>query len=530
VRAIGEMASRRWDRSQLAFAAALAVLLAASAAAVQLLDDLYLKPYSQQTQRAALRELALGAEQASHAYIRDQQAGLAQLCSEWSASPNRENSPANLAPSEGPKVLSVGGLAKKDIDAAWLTNGAGRVTAIWTRPLAGAGVMILAPEELTRLARALRRPDAAPTAGLCKLDGRLSFFACKDVKDDPGAADPSPTVWMVRIVDAGRWTKWGSAVGGKVEFAASGKGLGGVLFDEGGHPMIELGPDRKLALRWPLQAPTGEALGLLTCSMSAPPVQASAWTFRTTMLAVASGCLALALLAIVQSYVLIRRPLKRFLLRLQRLRVGEGTVDQLKEGLRGPSLALAEELGRAMTSLAQDCRADPMTGLANKRHFRQTLEAFYSQASRHGRPLAIMVMDVDHFKQVNDTLGHLQGDEVIRGVARTIGSSLRGADLAARLGGDEFAVLLPDTTAEQAAEVAERIRQRTLTVHAPASRAGAISMSIGVADLESGPVTCCEDLIELADKSLYAVKAQGRNKVLLAHTLHGDLQFSEIGA
>jgi diguanylate cyclase (GGDEF)-like protein len=141
-----------------------------------------------------------------------------------------------------------------------------------------------------------------------------------------------------------------------------------------------------------------------------------------------------------------------------------------------------------------------------------------------------MVMDVDHFKQVNDTLGHAQGDEVIRRVARTISNGLRGADLAARLGGDEFSVLLPDTTAAQAAEVAERIRQRMLSVKASAPGAAGISVSIGVADLESGPVKCCEDLVELADKSLYAVKARGRNKVLLAQTVHGDLQFNEVAA
>ena len=523
---MSDTTARKWDASKIAFAVLLAGLVAVSADAVVQLDNLYLKPYSRQAEWAELRELATGAEQASKAYVRDQQADLATLCAGWVARPNRDN----LTSTGDPKVLNTVNQAQRDVDAVWMTNPAGRVTAAWTKPLAGAGAMILAPEELSRLARNLRRTDAAPAAGLCKLDGKLSVFACQDVKEEAGAANLSGTVWMARIQGDTRLAKWGASIGGKVEFANSAKEPGGVLYDEGGRPMLQLGQDRKLLVQWLLRGPAGEDLGLLCCWLYASRSQAAAAGFRITMLAIASGGLGLGLLALVVSYALITRPLKQFLLRLRRLRSGEGTIDQLKAGLRGPSLALAEELGRGMTSLDHDSRSDPMTGLGNRRQFREALETFYSQALRHDRPLSIMVMDVDHFKQVNDTLGHAQGDEVIRRVARTIANGLRGADLAARLGGDEFSVLLPDTTAAQAAEVAERIRQRMMSVKASAPGASGISVSIGVADLESGPVNCCEDLVELADKSLYAVKARGRNKVLLAQTVHGDLQFNEVAA
>ncbi len=163
-------------------------------------------------------------------------------------------------------------------------------------------------------------------------------------------------------------------------------------------------------------------------------------------------------------------------------------------------------------------RIDSLTGVPNRRDLEEKLSAAVSFAGRHDSPLAVLLIDIDHFKQVNDTLGHPAGDTVLAGAARMIQASLRTEDTVGRWGGEEFLAVLPDTDADGARVVAERLRAE---IADPASHIGLpcqITVTIGVADL--GPAGM-DDLIKHADAALYAGKANGRNTVglLSTHTL-----------
>jgi len=178
----------------------------------------------------------------------------------------------------------------------------------------------------------------------------------------------------------------------------------------------------------------------------------------------------------------------------------------------------------AFDRLTRLSKTDSLTGLANRRHFEQVLEAFYHQARRYHRPLSVIAVDVDFFKAVNDTGGHSAGDQVLKQLAAAIVLAGRKADIPARLGGDEFAVLLPETSAADAQAVAERIAAAVRDLKGPVSLPGqGITISAGVADLDSAPIDSPEALLALSDRALYAAKEAGRNRIVQAHDLTGAL-------
>jgi diguanylate cyclase (GGDEF)-like protein len=157
---------------------------------------------------------------------------------------------------------------------------------------------------------------------------------------------------------------------------------------------------------------------------------------------------------------------------------------------------------------------DTLTGLATRRHFIATAEREIAASRRAGGELSLLVMDVDHFKQVNDRNGHAVGDAVLVQLGATLRSVLRQADLAGRLGGEEFAVLLPHTGVKGAQEIAERLR--TAVVVAPARLADGTAMpftvSVGVATLDPSDESLAA-LMDRADQAMYQAKREGRNRV-----------------
>ena len=159
---------------------------------------------------------------------------------------------------------------------------------------------------------------------------------------------------------------------------------------------------------------------------------------------------------------------------------------------------------------------DELTGLANRREVFNALEWLIGAARRSERPLSIAVLDIDHFKGVNDMHGHPAGDEVIRRVARVAVEAMRDQDVVGRIGGEEFIVAMPDTDAEQARLACERLRVAIsdLSILLPNGRALAITLSTGVAQFD--PDDDRIRLIARADEALYEAKQQGRNRVLLA--------------
>lgn len=178
-------------------------------------------------------------------------------------------------------------------------------------------------------------------------------------------------------------------------------------------------------------------------------------------------------------------------------------------------LALARterELQEALQREQAAARSDELTGLCNRRHFLSLAEPLFQAADRYQQPLSLVMMDVDHFKRVNDRHGHPTGDRALQAIAQCAATRLRSADLLARYGGEEFILLLPGTDAAQAMTVAEAIR----TAVAERALAGdrgrvALSVSAGIAERQARGDTLMA-MIRRADEALYAAKAAGRNR------------------
>ena len=166
-------------------------------------------------------------------------------------------------------------------------------------------------------------------------------------------------------------------------------------------------------------------------------------------------------------------------------------------------------LARDAERHAVDAATDPLTGLANQRTFQDGLRAELSRARRHGTPLAVALVDVDDFKEVNDTCGHAVGDRVLTTIAELLRSALRSEDLLARIGGDEFAVVLPASDATAAAAALERARRRI--ARAQVAEGATVSISVGICD--TAHATDAEALQRRADGALYVSKESGRNRV-----------------
>ncbi|HQK93855.1 MAG TPA: sensor domain-containing diguanylate cyclase [Armatimonadota bacterium] len=173
--------------------------------------------------------------------------------------------------------------------------------------------------------------------------------------------------------------------------------------------------------------------------------------------------------------------------------------------------AVAIENAALYRSLCELAATDGLTGLYNHQHFFSRLRGAVSLARRSGQPLAVIMIDIDHFKRVNDRFGHAQGDTVLRAVASLLRGAARKEDIAARYGGEEFAVILPNTGAQGATHLAERFRARVQELEFRRDdRSFSITVSLGIADLEPGLDP--EVLLDRADQALYAAKSQGRNR------------------
>jgi diguanylate cyclase (GGDEF)-like protein len=316
------------------------------------------------------------------------------------------------------------------------------------------------------------------------------------------------------------------------------------------------GGDTLPSIAYLLHDSAGRPIALLTVE---PPRAEQAWLLNALCLAkqylfVFGG--ALALIASLTMVLLLQSQLRRFSVVIQRLASGDWNARvaypardefgylarafnqmahqlqqafEAQEQQREELLAQNEELERvhaqlqqahqslatlnaelleANRALAQAAVTDGLTGLKNHRAFQESLHSAAQMAERLQQPLSLVMFDIDHFKQFNDTYGHPAGDELLRQVAQVLRESARAYDVAARYGGEEFALLLPNTALEQAVQVAERLRQQIRAIenpHAP------VSASFGVATYRRGtpPAT----LVYEADAALYRAKRGGRDRV-----------------
>jgi diguanylate cyclase (GGDEF)-like protein len=179
---------------------------------------------------------------------------------------------------------------------------------------------------------------------------------------------------------------------------------------------------------------------------------------------------------------------------------------------------------RLIDNLARDLdrmsREDPLTSIANRRVFDLRLRREWQQSTRTGAPMSLLMIDIDHFKRFNDSLGHQAGDECLKRVAGVLAeTAARSTDLPARYGGEEFAVVLPVTDEAGAEQVAKTILyrvQRLNVLHPDSKTAPHVTISIGVATLIATSAKAESELVKVADRALYRAKKQGRNRVVVA--------------
>jgi len=185
-----------------------------------------------------------------------------------------------------------------------------------------------------------------------------------------------------------------------------------------------------------------------------------------------------------------------------------------------PATSIAEQLALAVANMnlrealrAQSIR-DPLTGWFNRRYMEETLEREISRAARNRRPLAVIMLDVDNFKQFNDTHGHEAGDLALQNLCETLRSHIRSEDVACRLGGDEFVLVLPDTAAELATQRAEELRKAVarMDVRYQGRLLEPMILSFGVATFPENGRTL-KDLLRASDNALFRAKDEGRDPV-----------------
>ena len=182
-----------------------------------------------------------------------------------------------------------------------------------------------------------------------------------------------------------------------------------------------------------------------------------------------------------------------------------------------------DRLLRANRNLEQLAITDALTGLHNARYFHARMAEEEAEHKRTGAPLAIVIIDLDHFKRVNDTYGHLTGDDVLSAAARALESVTRHGETVARVGGEEFGLLLPGSTSVAALEVAERAREAIRSARVPVpdvpGKFVTVTASAGVASTSDMPGAGAEELLRAADEMLYAAKQEGRDRSITTSRL-----------
>jgi diguanylate cyclase (GGDEF)-like protein len=188
----------------------------------------------------------------------------------------------------------------------------------------------------------------------------------------------------------------------------------------------------------------------------------------------------------------------------------EEELRRAKEALEAANRELEQALAREQLA----ARTDYLTGVYNRRHFFDLAAHAFDVSRRYRHPLSVMLFDVDHFKQINDSWGHQVGDEILKSVARIAGDHLRDADVIARYGGEEFIVLLPQSSARQAMIVAERIRAG-VAAHGIDIGKGTVKVTISAGIADAVTEDALDRLIGRADQALYQAKEAGRNRSMM---------------
>ncbi len=202
--------------------------------------------------------------------------------------------------------------------------------------------------------------------------------------------------------------------------------------------------------------------------------------------------------------------------RVERHQLRDGDRIQLGPAVQFRYAVTDDEEERLLRELYESSVRDPLTGVFNRKHFNERLLSELAFAVRHGTELALLLFDIDHFKRVNDTWGHLAGDLVLKSIGNIVARTIRTEDVLARYGGEEFAIIARDISGPGAIALAERVRTLVEAARIPfEDKTLRVTISIGAATLHCTPgQTSADALVSVADKRLYAAKAAGRNRVI----------------
>ena len=496
---------------------ALLIIAISLAGGILLLDQFFLRTYVDGQKNAALREQAGKAEQAVRQVIASDINLLANICVMSSCAKEITAAVESDNAADGFAAYAQKAFVGPNISVAWLSAPDGRVFASWSMPSEG-----IRPEEIQASGGKAIGADGTKTSmtGLMRLANLTAMYARHPIVSvETGSVLGYLTV--TRLLDSQEMARIGMTIGGNLVLTRAESLPPAVLADaSASHAVWPMGDDR-LAVAWLAVDPAGRTLGYFRADMPVTQVYGQAAVARRIILIVLALSMGLVMLIVTGTHMLIAGPVVRLLKRLQQFDNG-ATLTDLTRDLHGEPLMLARKLESAFEKLAHMSKTDQLTGLANRRHFQEVLECFYHQSRRYNRPLSLIVLDVDFFKAVNDTVGHQAGDEVLCRVAQAIQNACRKADMPVRLGGDEFAVLLPETFSDDAESVARRILDEVSKE--PVSVKGVslnLTISIGIADLNAGEISTPDAMIAMADRALYAAKETGRNRVCLAHDLNG---------
>ncbi|MDH4320534.1 MAG: GGDEF domain-containing protein [Desulfobulbaceae bacterium] len=262
---------------------------------------------------------------------------------------------------------------------------------------------------------------------------------------------------------------------------------------------------------------SGVRLGtiLLSCSHKHIATQITDLKFHILIILICGILISILCAILLASY--LTKPLQRLIAVVGQISSGSFPDETLRITGNDEIAALTEAFNEMAKKLKKMVYHDPLTGAYNRQMFQQRITQEIAHARRHQQPLALLMIDVDHFKKINDTFGHLAGDRVLQQISDLLRTTVRTDDYVARFGGEEFVVIAPETEPETAMILAERVRA-TMAAHAftvDSETTRWLTISIGVANLTASTQTV-DDLIRNADNALYAAKENGRNQVCQA--------------
>jgi len=259
---------------------------------------------------------------------------------------------------------------------------------------------------------------------------------------------------------------------------------------------------------------SGSRLGtiVLTCSHLHIAEQVNDLTFHIITILIGGILASITCAVLLASY--LTNPLHNLTKIASEITTGSFPSQRLQISGNDEISALTDSFNEMAIQLKKMVYHDPLTGAYNRQMFQQRIAREFAHSRRHNLPLALLMIDVDHFKKINDTFGHLVGDHVLKEISDLLRTTVRTDDYVARFGGEEFVVIAPSTTPQTAVVLAERVRA-TIAGHPFAIdeiQSRQLTVSIGISNLNSD-IHTVDDLIRFADNALYAAKDSGRNRV-----------------